>query len=196
MMVAVWPDGENERHQSPMERDEVFEVDLPEYSIRQLSQDDSGALQELFLLCEDYFIIVEGQGPAANEAEEELQPNPPGLPPGQRDLLGIVGPGGQLVGFLEGLRGYPDVSTWWIGILLLIPEVRSQGLGRELVAGFARYARANGAGAIMLGVVEDNERAHEFWTKIGFELVHTRDPRPFGRKTQSVRVMRKMLAGA
>ncbi len=46
----------------------------------------------------------------------------------------------------------------------------------------------------MLGVVEDNARAYEFWKRVGFEDVRVTEPRVFGEKVQRVRVMRLGLA--
>jgi ribosomal protein S18 acetylase RimI-like enzyme len=43
----------------------------------------------------------------------------------------------------------------------------------------------------MLGVVEENRAAYQFWQKLGFELVRKTEPRLFGRKTQAVYVMRR-----
>jgi len=48
--------------------------------------------------------------------------------------------------------------------------------------------------AIMLGVVEENQAAYDFWQRLGFELVRKTEPRPFGRKTQSVSVMRRAVS--
>ncbi len=45
----------------------------------------------------------------------------------------------------------------------------------------------------MLGVVDDNTRALQFWTRQGFERVRTTEPCPFGAKTHAVHVMRRAL---
>ena len=59
--------------------------------------------------------------------------------------------------------------------------------------GLAEYARAGGGQAIMLGVVEENILAHNFWKRMGFEFVRRTEPRQFGDKTQTVTVMRRVL---
>jgi ribosomal protein S18 acetylase RimI-like enzyme len=45
--------------------------------------------------------------------------------------------------------------------------------------------------SIMLGVVEENQEAYRFWQQLGFELVRQTEPRPFGKKIQTVYVMRR-----
>jgi ribosomal protein S18 acetylase RimI-like enzyme len=94
---------------------------------------------------------------------------------------------------LEGVRGYPDETTWWIGLLALTPHVRRLGLGRKMVAGFCELARAEHRASIMLGVVEENEQAYRFWQQMGFELLRQSEPRQFGKKSHKVYVMRKVL---
>lgn len=171
----------------------IFEIGSPDYAVRWLSLEDTTALQELFDKCLDYLLLVDGQGPAAHAAEEEFRSVPDGRSPDDKFLLGIVNQRANLIGFLEGLRHHPDEKTWWIGLLLLAPEIRGQGIGHKVVQGFCRYARMRGCQAIMLGVVDDNERAYEFWKRLGFELLHKTEPRRFGNKSHAVRVMRRML---
>jgi len=101
---------------------------------------------------------------------------------------------GDIVGVLEGIRHYPDETTWWIGLLMLAPEVRGRGLGRKLVQGFSEYVRLEQGTSMMLGVVEENRSAYRFWQQVGFELVRQTEPRPFGKKIQRVYVMRREVA--
>ena len=85
----------------------------------------------------------------------------------------------ELVGLLEGMWGYPQAGTCWIGLLLFTPQARGQGLGRRLMTGFEAYARSQNFQAIMLGVVEENTRAYTFWQNQGFELIRETEPKTF-----------------
>jgi GNAT superfamily N-acetyltransferase len=93
------------------------------------------------------------------------------------------------------IRNYPEENIWWMGLLLLIPEIRKQGIGRKFVESFSSYLQANDGLAIMGGVVEDNKRAYKFWLQAGFEVVHKTEPRQFGKKIQAVHVMRRAVGG-
>ncbi|HMB25334.1 MAG TPA: GNAT family N-acetyltransferase, partial [Anaerolineales bacterium] len=108
-------------------------------------------------------------------------------------LYGVFDHQGGLVGVLEGMRHYPEENIWWIGLLMLAPEARGCGIGRKVVQSFFEYVRSEQGAAVMLGVVEENKSAYRFWQQMGFELVRQTEPRTFGKKTQSVYVMRKEL---
>ena len=99
----------------------------------------------------------------------------------------------KLIGVLDVMRWYPDEATWWIGLLLLVPNIRSQGLGTKVFEGFTEYVKMSGSKAIMLGVVAENERAYQFWSKMDFEFIRETEPQQFGNKTQTVRIMLRKL---
>ncbi len=174
--------------------DHPFTLGHADYAVRPLAFADAPSLQRLYEQCLDYCLLVDGHPPAPHSAAEEFTSVPPGRALADKFMFGIADSQGQLVGLLEGVRRYPDENTWWIGLLLLAPQTRAHGLGSVAVRDFAGYARACGAQALMLGVVADNTRAYQFWTRQGFEQVRTTEPQPFGAKTHAVHVMRLALA--
>jgi len=171
----------------------AFDLGIQTYTVHQLSHDDSQALQALYEKCLDYMLLVDGHPAGPNAGEKEFYNVPPGKSPDDKFMFGIINHEGELVGLLDVLQGYPEATTWWIGLLLMVPEARSQGIGLKTVEGLAEFARSNGGRAIMLGVVEENGRAYKFWTKVGFEFVYRTEPQRFGEKTQAVIVMRRRL---
>jgi GNAT superfamily N-acetyltransferase len=174
----------------------AFDVSLQAYSIHQLLLEDSGAIQTLYEKCLDFMLLVDGHPAGPNSGEEEFQDVPPGKSLDDKFVFGIVNRQNELVGILDVLRGYPDETTWWIGLFLLLPEVRLHGIGPKVFQAFAEYARGQGGSAIMLGVVEENTLAYQFWQKAGFEFISLTEPRQFGEKTQKVSVMRRSLLDA
>jgi ribosomal protein S18 acetylase RimI-like enzyme len=170
-----------------------FDIDLQDYSVRLLSPGDTESLQELFEQCRDYFLVVDGQEPTPNAAKEEFDSVPSGKSLNDKLVFGIIHNHENLVGVLDCLREYPDESTWWIGLLLLRPNVRNQGVGQMVVHSFKSYVRSNGGQAVALGVVQDNQRAFGFWKKLGFAFLRATEPRRFGNKTQTVDVLRQTL---
>jgi ribosomal protein S18 acetylase RimI-like enzyme len=171
-----------------------IDLGLPGYAVRCLTPADSQAIQTLYEKCLDYMLLVDGHPAGVNAGAEAFQDVPQGRSPDDKLILGILDRQGELVGLLDALQHYPDETTWWIGLLLFTPAARSQGLGERVVQGFAGYVQSNGGQAIMLGVVEDNPRAYQFWQRMGFETVHKTEPRQFGDKIQVVNVMRRILA--
>ena len=171
----------------------TFDLGFPGYTVRSLTPADAPAIQRLYEQCLDYCLMVDGHPPSPSAAIEEFSSAPPGKSLADKFLFGIVGPLGELAGLLDCVRGYPDETTWWIGLLLFAPEARAHGLGSATVRGFANYAQAHGAQALMLGVVDENTRAYAFWMRQGFEPARTTEPRQFGVKTHAVHVMRRAL---
>jgi GNAT superfamily N-acetyltransferase len=177
-----------------MKSETAFDIGLQDYSVHRLSLEDSGAIQELYEKCLDYMLLVDGHPANPNAVEEEFQFIPPGKSPGDHIVFGIFNQQNDMVGMLDTLCRYPDETAWWIGLLLLMPDVRSRGIGQKVILGFIEYARTSGAQAIMLGVVEENKLAYKFWNRMGFELVRKTEPRQFGNKTHVVNIMRRTLA--
>lgn len=174
----------------------AFDIGLQAYSVRRLLPGDIGAIQGLFESCLDYMLLVDGHAADPNSVAEEFQSVPPGKSLDDKFVFGIAYRQNGLVGLLDTLRWYPDETTWWIDTLLLVPEIRSQGIGQRVVQGFVEYVRASGGQAIMLGVVEENKRAYKFWNEMGFEFVRQTEPQQFGNKTQTVSIMRRTLRDA
>jgi ribosomal protein S18 acetylase RimI-like enzyme len=170
-------------------------TNLEGYAVRKLKLEDIEALQKLFEKCSDYAWIVEGEGVSPNAAQDVFTSLPPGRSLNDKYLYGVIDRQGEMVGMLEGMRNYPDDKTWWVGLLLLAPKVRGCAIGRKLISGFFAHVHAEGGENIMLGVVEENNRAYHFWQQMGFELVRKTEPRPFGKKMQSVLVMRCEVTG-
>ena len=172
----------------------AFQIDDTEFSVCELHPKHTECLQRLFDQCADFAMLVEGEEVSPHAAQEIFQEVPPGKSLSDKFLYGILDRKGNIVGALEGMRNYPDPTSWWIGLLLLAPNVRGHGLGGKLVRGFSDYVRSQRGASIMLGVVEENQAAHLFWHQLGFDLVRQTEPRRFGKKIQTVRVMRQGLA--
>lgn len=176
-----------------MKNETAFDIESRDYSVHLLSLEDVKAIQALYDQCVDYMLLVDGHPAGKNAAEEEFKDLSPGISLDDRFMFGIIDAIGELTGVLDVLRGYPDQGIWWIGLLLLVPEMRSQGIGKKVLQGLTGYIRASGGKAIMLGVVKENERAYQFWHKVGFEFVQETEPKQFGNKTQIVQIMRLNL---
>jgi len=176
-----------------MKIENAFGIELQNYSVHCLMREDVKTLQTLYEKCLDYMLLVDGHPASKNAAEEEFQNMPPGKSADDRFMFGIVDSLKELVGVLDVIRWYPDEETWWIGLLLLAPDIRSQGIGKQVLEGLIKYVKASGGKAIMLGVVEENERAYQFWSKMGFESIQKMEPKQFGNKTHAVCVMRRKL---
>ena len=176
-----------------MKTEIAFNINLQGYSVHRLLFEDIKAIHALFEQCLDYMLLVDGHPAEANGVEEDFLSVPSGKSHEDKYVFGIVHQEKELVGVLETICRYPNETTWWIDLLLFVPESRSRGLGEKVLQGFEEYVRLSGAQAIMLGVVEDNIRAYKFWGRMGYEFVRETEPRQFGNKTQKVKVMQRIL---
>lgn len=159
---------------------------------RDVEPQDAGALQTLLEGCEDYSALVEGQPPDEEAALDVMSDVAPGKSLADKRLLGLW-QGDALVGVLDVMRGYPEPEMWFIGLFLVAPAQRGHGLGAGVIRAFEDWAAGQGVRAVGLGVVEPNVAAMRFWERMGFRETHRTPPRPFGRKTHVVIVMRKTL---
>jgi ribosomal protein S18 acetylase RimI-like enzyme len=176
-----------------MIKESAFDIGLPGYSMHRLTFEDIGAIQELSEKCLDFMLLVDGRPAEPASVEEDFLFVPPGHTVDNKFVFGIFDAHKEMVGILDTMCGYPEEDTWWIGLLMLAPETRSKGNGEKVLEGFTAYVQVQGCQAIMLGVVEENQRAQQFWSRMGFESVRKTEPQEFGNKTHVVIVMRKEL---
>ncbi|MFY0581841.1 GNAT family N-acetyltransferase [Cystobacter fuscus] len=130
---------------------------------------DVECLQPLLARCEDYHQLVYGRPATEDEARRMPSERPPGLTPDQPHLLALCAMHGGKVGVLEGLRDYPSPGEWYLGLLLLVPEVRGQGRGEAVLRAYVDWVRAEGGRLLRLAAVEQNEAGRRFWARMGFQ---------------------------
>lgn len=85
------------------------------------------------------------------------------------DYTGIIELGGKPIGYYSYLEHVPN--RWYIGALVLAPNVQGQGIGKQIFAHIEREAREQGIGTLEAHVQSENRDALGFWTKQGFEVV-------------------------
>jgi GNAT superfamily N-acetyltransferase len=151
------------------------------------------ALQALLERSSDYSQLVNGLPPDSSAAYSLLTEAPPGKTPDDKLVIGLSAEGQGLIGVLDVMRDYPTPGDWWVGLLLLDPAYRGQGLGQRVFRVFKQWARQHGARRISLGVVEQNQNAFRFWRTVGFEPVEKRPARQFGNAEHAVIVMASNL---
>jgi GNAT superfamily N-acetyltransferase len=93
---------------------------------------------------------------------------PGGGPPAAHVLIAEVGgvPAGYAVYFFT-YSTFPATPGLYVEDLFVRPRFRRKGIGKALLAGLARLARARGCGHMEWAVLDWNERAIEFYRRIG-----------------------------
>jgi RimJ/RimL family protein N-acetyltransferase len=164
------------------------------FTIKQLTLADAGRLQHLYDDCQDFAILTDGEPASPTAAYDEFFALPEFKNQADKFIFGLLNQDDQIIGMIESIRQYPDVETWWLGLMMLAPQTRGQGIGVIMLAWFESFAATHGAQKIMLSVVEVNEAGRKFWERAGFQHVRRTEPRAFGSKMHCVDVMLKRLA--
>jgi ribosomal protein S18 acetylase RimI-like enzyme len=146
---------------------------------------DVAAVTALSIACMVYAMLVNGKPPSPNDGIAFFADIAPGKRLGDMLKLGILDDSGRLVGVVDVVRSHPGERDWYIGLLLLHPDVRGHGAGRAAVAYVDTAAKAAGAMRLVLSVVDDNTAALAFWRRLGFVDVRRLEPRRFGVKTHA-----------
>ena len=134
---------------------------------------DLAALQVLHRRCADFVEATTGHPPRDDEATRLLAALPPGKTLADKQVLGLHSDG-EMVGVVDLLRGHPSPTDWYVGLVLLSPDVRGAGLGGSVVDEIVERVVAEGGRALHLIVREDNPRALAFWRRHRFEVIDRR----------------------
>lgn len=139
------------------------------FSLRPLTQADRQRLENLCLACSDFFQCIEGQPGGMETAAELLGPLAPNLSAGDKSILGLE-IGRDLAGVVELLAGFPRSHEWYVGLLLLHPDVRGAGAGTSIWEILRQRMTQEGAVTVRLIVQKQNPRARRFWERQGFAV--------------------------
>ena len=135
--------------------------------VRALRPDDGPLLQQLCEACTDFYELAYQRPPGAAEAQGIYTSLPDGASYKDKVLIGMFDKG-DLVAFVDLIRGTETARIWQIGLVLVRPDYRGRGLGTVLFQEVRKMAGAGGATAIDLAVDLANSSAHRFWLKRGF----------------------------
>lgn len=164
------------------------------HSVHFLTKQDIPRVQALFDRCHEFWWISEGRNVPPDAASETFADAPPGYHPSRVIFLGVFSPTGQLVGVLTTPPDYPDPGYWYIGLMVLDPDARGQGLGAEVYRAFEAWVAAQGGESILLAVVDDNPGGRRFWERMGFTPRKNVPPRLHGDKVQGMVEMERRIS--
>jgi GNAT superfamily N-acetyltransferase len=161
----------------------------------ELDAADAPRLQRFFELNPEYFQVVNGQPPAADEAHEEIHGAPPeGWPFTQKWSIGFVDETGSLIGMANVVSDLLAPGVWHIGLFMVATRLHGSDAARSLYEQLERWALDLGAQWLRLGVVQGNTRAERFWERCAFVEVRKRVGVEMGKLVNTLRVMAKPLA--
>jgi GNAT superfamily N-acetyltransferase len=141
--------------------------------IRALSPDEALLVARFYRDAPDYWVLAEGRCNPDAQAGDFFTDAPPGCDPAQSHRLGLFLPADRgaapvLSGVAELSFGFPEPQDAYLGLMLLGPWAQGLGHGRRFLAHVVALARARGATALYLAVLEANPRGRAFWEREGF----------------------------
>jgi GNAT superfamily N-acetyltransferase len=162
------------------------------FRVRPLTATDAASVQAFLMACDDYAVMLTGKPHEADAAAQVFAALPPDKTAADKFVLAIDAPDRPLIGLIDAIRDYPEPGVWFLGLMLLRPDERSQGTGEKVYAAFAEWVFGQDGDIVRLGVVKQNERALAFWTKAGFQEV-ARQPMRFADKDTEAVILQDVL---
>jgi len=135
-----------------------------------LNSSDLPRVTDLVLACGEFYELIEGQPATEATAREILGPLDAAYAHGTKHVWGVEAPGGALTAVVELLEGHPTAEEWYIGLLLIAPERRRQGIGREVCHALFEWLALQGARTVRVVVHSQNVIARTFWERQRFVL--------------------------
>lgn len=131
------------------------------YKINLLSLKNNKIVQKLCEKCSDYYILHGGVLPSKEDINEIFTALPPNKNYEDKFVLGIYN-FDELVGIVDIIKDFPTDGEWMLGLMLIDPARRSNGLGKIVHSALVTWAINLGAKSFRIGVIEDNYNGIRF----------------------------------
>lgn len=133
-----------------------------------LGEGDLPRLRDLCLSCTAFFQLIAGAPASDTTAAEIVGPVEPAYAHGTKHLWGVEQEGGKLLAAAELLQNHPSAGEWYIGLLLVVPELRRNRIGTRFFDTLLAEMARQGATTVRLIVHQQNVDARRFWEQQGF----------------------------
>lgn len=141
------------------------------YKINLLCVDNRKIVEELCEKCSDYYILHDGILPSKEEIGEIFNALPTNKNYEDKFVLGIYKFDNELVGIIDIVRDFPTVGEWMLGLMLIEPQERGNGLGKIVHEALVGWAINLGAKSFRIGVIEENNNGINFWSALGYTKI-------------------------
>jgi len=157
-------------------RDNILEI-------RPVTQDNLGAVLDVYKLCEDFLAL----GPVATASMEmvlkdiEISENEGGI------FCGIYTVDGKMIGVVDyvpnNYQGDPQAA--FLSLLMIALPFRNRGIGKAVVDAVEKEIRQEGQITVIFsGVQVNNAQAIRFWQRNGYRIVS--EPKLYPDQTTAV----------
>jgi len=168
---------------------------LPGVRVLELAAGSEPLLQAFFDANPEYFLAIQAEPAAPNEAHEEIHGElPAGWSFTKKWVLGYVDASGSLIAMANLVSDILAPGVWNVSTFIVATDRHGTGDAQHLYRSLEAWAQRGGAKWLRLGVVQGNTRAERFWQSAGYVQTRLRTGVQFGNQTKTLRVMYKPLA--
>lgn len=159
--------------------DAPIDIETERLAIRALGAGDEERLQRVFAACADHFAALQGlPGPAPDAGAQELVAclSTPGRQVAMLTLLNT----GEDVGAAGWWAGNPGPDRALLGMLMIVPAHRRQGLAREALEAVEVWLAGRGIAAMRTAFQRRRLSIHPIVKALGFTEMSIRDHQLLG----------------
>lgn len=150
-----------------------LELETGRLLLRTLAPGHEARLQRVFEACADHFAVLMGQRLAPDAAAQELASC--AATPGRAVAVLVLADTGEDVGAIGWWRGNPEPDRALLGMLMIHPAHRMQGLAREALAGLEVWLRGQGIVALRTAFQRRRLPVHPIVKAFGFRELSIRE---------------------
>lgn len=119
---------------------------------------------------QEYFQISMNGKPSMKSVIEDKNEIPPNSSIENKNYK-LITLNGVDIGVIDYVVNYPNEDTIYIGLFMIDRNFHRNGYGKEFIEEFITNMRNQGFNRIRLGVLKENIKAFEFWTRMEFNVV-------------------------
>lgn len=165
---------------------------LPQYDIVAITKQNIDCIVDIYKSNRDYFMLSSGHPASIQNCLDDLEQIPPDVDREKKTFSAFI-KDGKTIAVVEFLEGCPKDDECWLGILLVHQDFQGKGIGREIVEAVLDAAAMCNFSLLQLGVIDCNQKAYQFWKKLGFEKVRERKIKQGDGMIWNIIVMKKTL---
>ncbi|HST63318.1 MAG TPA: GNAT family N-acetyltransferase [Longimicrobium sp.] len=150
-----------------------LELETGRLLLHTLAPGDEARLQRVFEACADHFAILMGQRVAPDAAAQELASC--AATPGRAVAILTLAATGEDVGAIGWWRGNPEPDRALLGMLMIHPAHRLQGLAREALSAVEVWLRGQGIVALRTAFQRRRLAVHPIVKAFGFQELSIRE---------------------
>lgn len=168
-----------------------------EFVAQQAEREDTVEIQAFIESNPEYWLLVHGHPPLANDAAESFDWHPPADMSYSEHLSFLVRHRStrEILAQIDVATDLLATGVYHLGFFMTATRTHGTGFAHRLYEAYERWAIDRGARWLRLGVVEVNRRAEAFWRRLGYTEIKRQDSYILGARSHVLITMAKPMPG-